>query len=148
LEAPDIVRRKLIVTLGLMGTGSAFGAVLGAVSLWIVTAIFGLGPNLASEAALLREGAKAGALTGAILAPISAWSLMRFVPLWRAIAEPALGTALGALAGAVAASVLNGGLAWSILGAPVGFLVAAMRLRMTYGAGLRPKESVAVLSEV
>jgi hypothetical protein len=138
-----IVRRILTVTLGLVATGSAIGAVLGALSLWMATAILGVGPNF-SNAELLEAGAKAGSLTGAILAPISAWSLMRFVPLWRAIGQPALGTTLGALAGAMAASVLSSGLAWPILGGLTGFLVAAVRLRIAYGARSTQRESVAV----
>jgi hypothetical protein len=137
-----MMRRVLIVILGLAATGSVVGAVLGALSLWVATAIFGVGPSLGT-AELLAAGARAGALTGALLAPISAWSLMRFVPLWRAIGEPALGTALGAIAGALAASLMGGGLAWTILGAPIGFLVAAVRLRIAYGARLKQKKSVA-----
>jgi len=126
--------------LGLMATGSAIGAVLGAVSLWVATAILGVGPNVGS-AELLVAGAKAGALTGTVLAPISALALMRHVPLWRAIGEPALGTALGSIAGSAIASLIGGGLAWSILGAPIGFLIAAVRLRMAYGARRTQKES-------
>jgi hypothetical protein len=137
------VRRILIVTLGLVATGSVIGAMLGALSLWVATTILGAVPNAGSGVELLSAGAKAGALTGAILAPISAWSLMRFVPLWRAIGEPALGTTFGATAGSLAASVMGGGLAWSILGGLIGFLVAAVRLRIAYGARSTPKESVA-----
>ncbi|MEX2153633.1 MAG: hypothetical protein WD825_09865 [Gemmatimonadaceae bacterium] len=136
------MRRILIVTLGLMATGSVIGAVLGALSLWIATAILGVGPELGSDAELLVAGAKAGALTGSVLAPISAWSLMRVVPLWRAIGDPALGTALGAILGSFAAAMLNGGLAWSILGALIGFLVAAVRLRIVYGARSKQKPVV------
>lgn len=123
------MRRILIVTLGLMATGSAIGAVVGALSLWVATALLGVGPH-GSNGALLLAGAEAGALTGAVLAPISAWSLMRYVPLWRAIGEPALGTILGSIAGSAAAAPLHGGLAWSILGALIGFVVAAVRLRI------------------
>jgi hypothetical protein len=136
------VRRILIVTLVLVATGSSIGAVLGALSLWIATAILGVGPRLGSGAELLAAGAKAGALTGAVLAPISAWTLMRFAPLWRAIGEPALGTALGAIAGAMAASLMGGGLAWSIIGAPIGFLLAAVRLRISYGSKRTRHEAV------
>ena len=133
------MRRIIIVVVGLMATGSVIGAVLGAVSLWVATAILGVGPNVGS-AELLAAGAQAGALTGMVLAPISAWALMRHVPLWRAIGEPALGTALGSIAGSAIASVIGGGLAWSLLGAPIGFLVAAVRLRMAYGARRTQKE--------
>jgi hypothetical protein len=67
---------------------------------------------------------------------------MRVVPLWRAIGDPALGTALGAILGSFAAALLNGGLAWSIFGALIGFLVAAVRLRIAYGARSTRKKSV------
>jgi hypothetical protein len=137
------MRRILIVLLGLMATGSVIGATLGALALWVAAAILGIMPNRPSDAELLVAGAEAGALTGAILAPISAWSLMRFVPLWRAIGEPALGTTLGAMAGALAATAMNGGLAWPILGALIGFLVAAVRLRISYGAKSTQRKPVA-----
>jgi hypothetical protein len=136
------VRRILIVILGLMATGSVIGAILGALALWVAAAILGIMPNRPSDAELLLAGAEAGALTGAVLAPISAWSLMRFVPLWRAIGEPALGTTLGAMAGALGASATHGGLAWPILGALIGFLVAAVRLRISYGAKSRQNKAV------
>ena len=112
-----------------MATGSVIGAVIGALSLWFATAVLGVGPS-GSNGALLLAGAEAGALTGAVLAPVSAWSLTRYVPLWRAIGEPGLGAILCSMAGSAAASVLHGGLAWSILGALIGFVVAAVRLRI------------------
>lgn len=127
------MRRILVVTAGLVATGAALGAVLGALSLWVATALVGVGPGGAA-AELIVDGAKAGSLTGPILAPLTAWSVMRRVPLWRAIGEPAIGTVLGSFAGSVAASLLNAGLAWSILSALLGFIVAVLRLGVAYDA--------------
>lgn len=127
------MRRILTITLGLLATGSAVGAVLGALSLWVATAALGVGP-INSNAELLVAGAQAGALTGAALAPVSAWALMRHAPLWRAVIEPAIATALGSLGGSTAAALLGGGLAWSILGAPIGFFAAAVHLKLRYSS--------------
>jgi hypothetical protein len=136
-----MLRRKLAVFLGLVATSSAVGAIVGALSLWVATAIFGVGPQF-GDAVLLDAGAKAGALTGIVLAPISAWSLLRKVPLWRTIGESALGALLGSLVGSALAMTFSGGLAWSILGGPVGFALAVIRLRMASGTPSSPEASV------
>jgi hypothetical protein len=125
--------RKIIVTLVLAAVGAIFGAALGALSLWVANVILRVGPAVTSDVKLLAAGAQAGALAGAALAPISAWALMRHTPLWRAIGEPALGTALGSLAGSFAAARLHGDLAWTIVGGLIGFLAAAIRLRLAFG---------------
>ena len=129
------MRRALAVTVGLGAAGAAVGAVLGAISLWIATSLLGVGPKY-SDVELLTAGAEAGALTGTILAPLSAWALMRYVPLWRAIIEPGIATLLGSIAGSIVHAMLGGGegLALSIIGAPIGFLVAALRLRARHDA--------------
>ena len=127
------MRRKVIVTLVLAAIGAFFGAGLGALSLWVANVILRVGPAIRSDVALLAAGAQAGALVGAALGPISAWALMRHAPLWRAIGEPALGAALGALAGSFAAARLQGDLVWTIVGGVVGFLIAAVRLRLAFG---------------
>ena len=72
---------------------------------------------------------------GLVLAPLAAWTLMRHVPLWRALGETALGTALGGIAGYLVPAD-----AWPfpfpfgppLLLALVGFILAALRLRLTH----------------
>ena len=116
------------MTLGLVATGAALGAALGAISLLVATALLHVGPAFGVPQ-LLDAGAKAGALTGSLLAPASAWTLMRRVPLGRAIGATFAGGLLGSIGGSLAAAGISGGLVWSILGAPVGFLLAIAYLR-------------------
>ena len=136
------MRRIAIITLGLALTGAVVGGVLGASSLWLATAIRGMTLRL-NSAHVLLAGGEAGALMGTVLAPVAAFSLMRSVPLWRAIAEPALGTVLGALAGALLGPLWRPGLAWSIVGGLVGFFIAAVHLRIVFGARSSRGKSVA-----
>ena len=136
------MRRVAIITLGLALTGAVVGAVLGALSLWLATAIRGMTLSL-NSAHILLEGAQAGALMGTVLAPVAAWSLMRSVPLWRAFAEPALGTVVGALAGTLLGPLWRPGLAWSIVGGLIGFLIAAVHLRIVFGTRSSGRNSVA-----
>ena len=72
-----------------------------------------------------------GAGVGAVLSPIAAWTLMRHVPLWRAIVETAIGTTVGVIVGYFCGSLLKWGLAAPIGFGVLGFLVAAIRLRLT-----------------
>ena len=72
-----------------------------------------------------------GAGIGGVLAPISAWSLMRHVPLWRAIVETSVGTTLGVIAGYFCAYFSRWGMLWPIALGVLGFLLAAIRLRIT-----------------
>jgi len=136
------MRRVAIITLGLALTGAVVGGVLGALSLWLATAIRGMTLSLNSTRVLLAGG-EAGALMGTVLAPVAAWSLMRSVPLWRAIAEPAFGTVLGAVAGTILGPLWRPGLAWSIVGGLIGFLIAAVHLRIVFGSRSSHRESVA-----
>jgi hypothetical protein len=135
------VRRILIVTVGLMATGALVGAILGALSLWLATAIRAGVVNVSYPSEILGAGALAGALMGSVLAPITAWSLMRFVPLWRAIGESALATVTGAIVGTLAGPAIGQGLVSSIVGGLLGFLLAAVHLRIVYGRKSADKES-------
>jgi len=136
------MRRVAIITLGLALTGAVVGGVLGALSFWLATAIRGMTLSL-NSARILIAGGEAGALMGTVLAPVAAWSLMRSVPLWRAIAEPALGTVVGALAGTLLGPLWRPGLAWSIVGGLIGFLIAAVHLRIVFGARSSGRNCVA-----
>ena len=80
-------------------------------------------------------------LLGLVLAPLAAWTLMRHVPLWRALGETALGTALGGIAG-----YLIPAQSWPfpfpfvppLLFALLGFVLAALRLRLTHRVKTAP----------
>ena len=120
--------RVAAITVSIAAIGAVIGGVLGAALL----AVWGLG--LGPQAPILpREGfgAAVGAGLGAVLAPITAFAFLRRVPLGRALAQTSIGTTLGAAVGlgfdafGLAPSTWPAG----FLGALLGFLVAAIRLR-------------------
>ena len=101
----------------------------------------GLGGALDSTVLFPVAGAF-GAGAGALLAPTAAFALMRRVPLWRAIVETGLGTVLGVMAGYSVRSFAQVGIVWPICGGIVGFLAAAIWLRIrSRGAGVAPRAS-------
>ena len=133
------LRRILAVTAGLSVTGFLLGAVLGALLFGAASVIAaGVRPNLALP--VLGAALGCGVL-GLVLAPLAAWTLMRHVPLWRALGETALGTALGGIAGYLVPPH-----SWPfpfpfvppLLFALLGFVLAALRLRITHRAKAAP----------
>ena len=78
-----------------------------------------------------------GGVLGAILAPIAAFTLMRHVPIWRAMVETALGTAVGVAIGWVAGPRMGRAALWPIGLGLLGFIVAAVRLRLTHRGAQR-----------
>jgi hypothetical protein len=88
--------------------------------------------SVGGAAAVLGWSAAFGGVLGLVLAPLAAWTLMRHVPIWRAIAETALGTTIGAVVGFALAATLQAGLILPIALALVGFVVAAVRLRVSH----------------
>jgi hypothetical protein len=118
------LERIVIATLALMGAGSVFGALTGAVALTI-SAMASLRPFPLGAPII---GAVLGAGFGAATAPLVGWALLRRAPLGRMFVECAVGSTLGGIAGwLLAFSILPplGGLA----GAYAGCLAAALRLR-------------------
>ena len=133
------LRRILAVTAGLSLTGFVLGAVLGGLLFAAANVIAsGVRSNLALP--VLSAAVGCGVL-GLVLAPLAAWTLMRHVPLWRALGETALGTALGGIAGYLVPAD-----AWPfpfpfvppLLFALVGFVLAALRLRLTHRVKATP----------
>ena len=119
--------RIAAVTVSLAAIGAAVGALLGTIVL-TVWALVLLPRDVPGMAAV---GASTGAMLGTVLAPITALGLLRRVPLGRALAQTAIGTAVGALAGLVIGGMTLTSLSGGLIGAFVGFLAAAIRLRMT-----------------
>jgi hypothetical protein len=126
--------RILAVTAGLLAGGALFGALAAGIAITIVMALLG---GLSRD--LFLEAARIGAVLGAVLLPIAGWTLLRRVPLWRALTGTITGTVIGSLLG----TVLLGFAAYPLglfvgppLGAVVGFLCAAVRLRRRFPAVL------------
>jgi hypothetical protein len=127
------LRRIIAVTAGLSVVGFVLGAVLGGLLFGAASIIVaGVRPSLALP--VLSAAVGCGVL-GLVLAPLAAWTLMRHVPLWRALGETALGTALGGILGNLVPID-----SWPfpfpfvppLLLALVGFVLAALRLRLTH----------------
>jgi hypothetical protein len=126
------------VTLALSAVGAVVGAALGALALLAVYIAVGAWRQNGEFAQPLAIAALFGAQLGFVLAPIAAWTLMRHVPLWRAIAETALGTVVGlGLGWLLVFSVAAHAAFAPILFALLGFVAAAIRLRLTHRAAGR-----------
>lgn len=122
--------RILTVTLLLIGSGAVFGAVLGVFAMAFIALVSG-GPRwLAETSTFFDTGAAFGACVGAVLAPAAGWLLMRHVPLWRAIGETALGTVTGVVLGFFLGRFSSFGALWPIGLGVIGFVAAAVRLRV------------------
>ena len=109
--------------------GGVVGAVLGVLAFAFMAIAQGR-EWLHTIATFADTAALFGAGVGAVLAPIAAWTLMRHVPLWRAIVETSVGTTLGVIVGYFCGSLFNWGIAWPIGLGVIGFLIAAIRLRL------------------
>ena len=104
------------------------GAAFGALALW------GLGIAIRNPRVIEAIGGAAlfGGLLGAVLAPIAAFTLMRHVPIWRAIVETALGTTVGVAIGLLLGPRMGYAGLWPVGLGLLGFLAAAIRLRLTH----------------
>jgi hypothetical protein len=131
-------RRIAAVIVSLSAVGAVVGAALGALAWW------GLSIAIRNPNALeVIEGPVIfGGGLGAILAPIAAFTLMRHVPIWRAIVETALGTTMGVAIGWVAGPRMSYALLWPVGLGLLGFLIAAIRLRLTHKETRRDDASV------
>ena len=117
------VGRIVAVTAGLAATGAVLGAGLGGL-VGAAGLALGGGGALFHAWRFLLFASGAGAVIGAVLAPVAAWALLRYVPLGRAVGQTLLGSALGAAIGMAITPF------YAIYGSLIGFVAAAVRLRL------------------
>ena len=89
------MRRPLLVTLVLAGSGALIGA-LAAPLLSAAASRLASAPLTAGRITYVF-GPSELAMAGAVSIPLLTWLLMRRVPLWRALVVPAVGASLGLL---------------------------------------------------
>ena len=117
--------RVVVVTLSIAAVGAVIGGVVGL----MVFLVWGL-PLLSDGLPL--DGAGYGAMLGSVLAPITAWTFLRRVPLGKSLLHATIGTTIGTVLGLVVARLGFTSIAFfpaGLIGALVGFLAAAIRLR-------------------
>jgi len=120
--------RVVTVLLSIALIGAIIGACVGGVL--FVTWSF---PVEVSRWLLLAQGAMSGGALGAVLAPITAWAFLRRVPLGKALLQVTIGTTIGTVIGLVFDRVGMTSIAAfpaGLIGALIGFLAAAIRLRI------------------
>lgn len=123
---------SITIAIALVGAviGGAIGAALFAVwtSLsWVITL------DRADGTSVIAVGAAAGAGLGSILAPLTSWVFLRRVPLGKALLQTTVGTTVGTAIGLIldsAGLMLTTHIPAGLVGAIVGFLAAAIRLRL------------------
>src|SRR4029079_11212845 len=132
--------RIAAVTAGLLASGALAGAIAAVVALFVAATLTG-------EPVSLRHGEALGfvatvvAVFGGVLLPVTAWIFLRRVPIGLAL----LGTILGTIAGGVLGWILNSPqdpVIGGFYGALVGFVAAALLLRLRASAPARQRVSV------
>jgi hypothetical protein len=124
---PMRVGRIAAVTASLAAIGAVVGAVLGAIVLtaWALVRVQG------DVGSIAFVGAWTGAVIGMVLAPTTTWGFLRRVPIGKALAYTATGTAVGAFAGLLIGGLTVDPLSGGLIGSFVGFVAAAIVLRLT-----------------
>jgi hypothetical protein len=135
------VGRAVSITLGIALVGAIIGGVIGAALLagwtslrWVFTD--------GGRGSVVAAGAAAGAALGTVLAPLTSWVFLRRVALGRALLHTTVGTTVGAAVGLAldgTGLMLRTGVPVGLVGAIVGFLAAAVRLR--FAARTPPREA-------
>jgi hypothetical protein len=123
--------RIVTLTLGLSAAGAIVGASAGALALLLALMLSGM-PVAISDLFVFAIPASVGAFLGALLTPIAAWMLLRRVPLGRAFMGLAAGTIVGGVLAWFSLSSWDS-IEGAVLGAVVGFVVAAVGLRWIVG---------------
>jgi hypothetical protein len=121
--------RILKVTAALAGIGAVVGGLVGVV----IAVLIGVSQGNFAWAYLASVFAcMIGAVAGVILGPTAAWLLMRRVTIWKAVVGTAVGAALGFFGGLLFLVLYHrsDGL-WPFYGSVLGFLLAALTLRLT-----------------
>ena len=123
------VGRVVSITLAIALVGAIIGGAVGGLLFAAWTSLRWIRTY---DAPAVAVGVVAGAALGAVLAPLTSWLFLRRVPLGKALLQTTVGTTVGTAIGLALDSV---GLTHrfiipaSLVGAIVGFLAAATRLR-------------------
>jgi len=127
------VGRAVSITLAIALVGAIIGGATGGSLFAVWRSLHWLSMwDSEGAARVIGIGAAAGAALGAVLAPLTSWVFLRRVPLGKALLQTTVGTTVGA---AVGLALDSAGLTYrfnipaSLVGAIVGFLAAATRLR-------------------
>lgn len=127
------VGRAVSITLAIALVGATIGGAMGGLLFAAWRGLHWLSIwNGESAARVIGAGAGAGAALGAVLAPLTSWVFLRRVPLGKALVQTTVGTTIGAAIGLAVDSVGPTHrfiVPASLVGAIVGFLAAATRLR-------------------
>jgi len=121
--------RVAAVTASLALVGALIGGVIGGTLLTVWLLAIGSRSDLVGGGLLWTLSSAA---LGAVLAPTTAWLFLRRVTLGRAIAHTTVGTAIGAAIGLLIETVVlkRPTVQLGVVGALLGFFVAAVRLRI------------------
>jgi hypothetical protein len=127
------VGRALSVTLAIAVVGAIIGGVVGGLLFAAWRSLHWISIGLGERSMrVIAVGAAGGAGLGAALAPLTSWVFLRRVPLGKALLQTTIGTTVGAAIG-LAVDSLGPSYGFiipaSLIGAIVGFLAAATRLR-------------------
>lgn len=133
--------RIIAVTAGLGVAGAVLGAVASVVAILLATALTDELP-VPIHLDVLGFVAAFGAGVGIIAAPAGGWLLLRSVPLGRAMLWSVVGTVLGGVA-LWTVPIGHDQIGRAVIGAVLGFLVAALILRRTAARAPRTRTPAA-----